>query len=426
MNNDINSDVKEYIKNNNIFIDTGDSFDVWLSVGVNGITSFGKPNAIANIKKEKHIDSIQYGGEVMYEATYTFDSKGRRNTTNIKHKKTKKAIFFGDSILFGEGLNDNKTFPYYYQYFNPEYKPYNYGFPGHGPGQMLLQIQSDEFKKEFKDTEGEVFFVFRDDAIKNITGKVFWKNGYPKFKKVDNKLTHIGFFDDTPYDDIYLPSEFTDEDYSLTVDVFSEIKSELKKISSTLNFTVIILPLTFSNFKIHRLLNEANINVCNLFHVDTESYLGDATRFLDGAPTKFMNKFLNQRMYYYKTNNIDTEPIISFDEINTLDDVYKKIKTHSFLMSPMNDFPRDDAGVVIEMILNQYNGSVEVDYEELISLSEEFFNKKKKALYFLNENKNGELNELFKELDSFLYDMFKKEYIEFKKIYEPSEYIIDE
>lgn len=423
---DLNIETKEFIKKNNIFVDEGDSYDVWLSKGPNNISSFGKPNSVANIKKVKHESSLTYAGEIMYEATYTFDDLGRRNTRHIDSEKTKKAIFFGDSILFGEGLNDNKTFPYYFEYFNQEYESYNYGFPGHGPGQMLLHIQSDEFFKEFNNSEGDVFFLFRDDAIKNSVGKVSWNEGYPKFEIQNEEIVQVGFFNNEPGEESYLPSEFTNDDYNITVKIFEKCKNELKKISDKLNFSVIIVPLSFSNFKIHSMLTEKNINVFNLFHVDTESYLGDATRFLDGAPTKFTNKFLNQRMYYYKISNIDTTPIIPFNEFLQYDELLRRIKTHSFLMSPMNDFPEDDAGVVISMILRQYKGNQKIDEFNLMELSKDYFYKKKKALYYLDNNKDLELRELFKDLEPYLFDMFKKEYIDFKKMFNPNEYIIDE
>jgi len=421
---DLNIETKEFIKKNNIFID---EFDVgWVGSGVNGISTFGKPNIKSNHKKIKGENSLTYSGEVMYEATYTFDKLGRRNTTHIEHNKTKKSIFFGDSILFGEGLNDNKTFPHYFEYFNPEYESFNYGFPGHGPGHMLLQIQSDEFKKEFKDKSGDVFFLFRDDAIKNACGKVNWNEGFPKYKILNNELHQVGFFKDEPGEDSYLPSEFTDDDFKITVEIFKKCKEELKKISNKLNFSVIIVPLSFSNFKLHPMLIRNNIDVCNLYNVDVESYLGDASRFLDGGPTKFMNKFLNQRMNYYKKMNISTEPLVPFDTFDSISELENRVKVHSFLMAPMNDFPADDAGVLIAMILEKYIGTKEVDEENLMKISEIYFNKKKECLRLLKNNKLSDIKDLFGEFDSLLYDMFEKEYIEYRKIYNRNEYIIDE
>ena len=423
----INLIVKDYIKKNNMFVDVGDDSNIWLSSGVNGISSFGNPNSTANIKKVKHDDSLTYAGEVMYEATYTFDEMGRRNTTNIEYPKSKIGIFFGDVICFGEGLNDNKTFPYYFQYFNPEYKCYNYGFPGHGLGQMLLQIESDEFKKEFSDKEGDIIFLYRDDAIKNSCGKVSWNENFPKYKMVENKLTHVGFFtSDEVGEESYLPSEFTDEDYELSLNILLECKKKLKLVSDKLKLSVVIVPLSFSHFKIHSLLNDNNIDVVNLFYTDYESYLGDASKFLDGGHTKFTNKFLNQRLKFYKDNNIKAEPFIKTNKFSNKDEVYKRVSLHSFFMPPMNDFPLDDAGVHISMVLDQYEGKEKIDENRLVELSEKVFYKKKKALELLNHNKLDDIKLLLNDIDSTLYEIFKQEYIDFQKIYDKNEYIIDE
>ena len=66
-------------------------------------------------------------------------------------KKNKVGIFFGDSMCFGEGLNDNETIPYYFEKSNIDYRSINYGFMGHGPSHMLYTINTPKFKKEFKD-----------------------------------------------------------------------------------------------------------------------------------------------------------------------------------------------------------------------------------------------------------------------------------
>ena len=95
-------------------------------------------------------------------------------------------------------------------------------------------------------------------------------------------------------------------------------------------------------------------------------------------------------------------------------------------MAPMNDFPADDAGVLIAMILEKYIGTKEVDEENLMKISEIYFNKKKECLRLLKNNKLSDIKDLFGEFDSLLYDMFEKEYIEYRKIYNRNEYIIDE
>ena len=72
--------------------------------------------------------------ETIYDATYTIDSDHSR-LTPIGSKSSKPGIavnFFGGSFMFGEGLNDDQTIPYFFTRFVPGAMVKNYGFHGHG------------------------------------------------------------------------------------------------------------------------------------------------------------------------------------------------------------------------------------------------------------------------------------------------------
>ena len=70
--------------------------------------------------------------KMVYDVTYTIDVNQRRVTpTDSKLSKYKGKInVFGGSWVFGEGLNDNETLPYYLQKSFPDYKVTNFGFHG--------------------------------------------------------------------------------------------------------------------------------------------------------------------------------------------------------------------------------------------------------------------------------------------------------
>ena len=72
--------------------------------------------------------------ETIYDATYTIDSDHSRFAP-IDSKSSKPGIavnFFGGSFMFGEGLNDDQTIPYFFTRFVPGATVKNYGFHGHG------------------------------------------------------------------------------------------------------------------------------------------------------------------------------------------------------------------------------------------------------------------------------------------------------
>jgi len=72
--------------------------------------------------------------ETIYDVTYTIESDhSRLAPTDAKSSKPGIAVnFFGGSFMFGEGLNDDQTIPYFFTRFVPGATVKNYGFHGHG------------------------------------------------------------------------------------------------------------------------------------------------------------------------------------------------------------------------------------------------------------------------------------------------------
>ena len=379
--NNLDKETADFIAKNNIFVEVGDPFQKYILSSLPGIETFGKPDAVAKVKKIKGKNSLMFKNELVYEAKYTFDNIGRRNTTEVNFSgKDKVGIFFGDSMCFGEGLNDNETIPYYFEKSNIDYRSINYGFMGHGPSHMLFTINTSEFKKEFENKKGKVFFIYRDDAVKISAGKVPWSKGHPKYKLIDDKLVFQGQYENYINNDIYLPSKYSKDDYKLTTEIFLEAKKTIKSISTNLELEVIILPLSFSNFYIYPLLSDKGIKVINLYHLDLEKLTNIKSRFLDGIHTKYSNeiivKFLNEK--YSK--------IHSHKEYSNLDELKERLTLESSLMPSMLDFPIDDAGVIISNMLKHYKGNEVIDYKELITYLE---NLHKEKIKNISTNKVG-------------------------------------
>jgi len=118
-----------------------------------------RPGEWTSKKNIKNIPS-----KMVYDVTYNIDNNQRRITptdSKLSKKPGKKGVsepknnkpqnqkyegninVFGGSWVFGEGLNDNETLPYYLQKIFPDYKVTNFGFHGWGPHNALYLLENN-------------------------------------------------------------------------------------------------------------------------------------------------------------------------------------------------------------------------------------------------------------------------------------------
>lgn len=100
------------------------------------------PNFKANAKK-------MHGKKLVYDVKYTIESNGLRKSPPFNGGENAPCIlFFGGSVTFGEGVNDNEAMPYRVGIkTGGKYRIYNFGFHGYGPHQMLSAIEHGLVKK---------------------------------------------------------------------------------------------------------------------------------------------------------------------------------------------------------------------------------------------------------------------------------------
>lgn len=159
-----------------------------------------KPDMISNASKLRD-------GKVMYkDVRYTFDQKGRRVSLTDKDKPSKHALFFGGSFTFGVGVPDSQTLPSYFQLLsNHEYKAYNYGGGGFGPGEMLIQLGRDKFFEDINLSTGIAVYSF-------ISGHLTRSTPYKiHYFTVSGKVAPI-FLSDDSNDQLLGPVKYSDID----------------------------------------------------------------------------------------------------------------------------------------------------------------------------------------------------------------------
>ena len=116
-------------------------------------------------------DKVELGGQLLYQGTYTTDAYHRR-VTPIDHPEQRHNffLFFGCSMTFGLGVNDDETMPFYVAQYASRFRPYNYGVAGYGPHHMLAQLQRGNLTKEINEKHGIAVYTFIDHHIKRVLG----------------------------------------------------------------------------------------------------------------------------------------------------------------------------------------------------------------------------------------------------------------
>ena len=145
-------------------------------------------------------DTLDLGGKRLYQGTATTDAYHRR-VTPIAHLERRRnfLLFFGCSMTFGLGVNDDETMPFYVAHYASHYRSYNYGVSGYGPQHTLAQLQSRDLSHEIQEHHGIAIYTFIDHHIDRAIGTMRVHNawaGHAPFYTLDahDRLVRKGDF----------------------------------------------------------------------------------------------------------------------------------------------------------------------------------------------------------------------------------------
>ncbi|UCH13767.1 MAG: hypothetical protein JSV22_11745 [Bacteroidales bacterium] len=243
-----------------------------------------KPSSVVSSVKTADLDTI-------YNVLYTTDELSRRVSTPVNEDSLKYyAIFFGGSITFGEGVNDDETFASRFNQFHPDYQPYNYAFCGYGPNQMLAKLQEDDIKEEIKYDSGICLYVYIDEHVKRASGalsvvrdwakntphytydksgKLVRKGSFQNGRKMKTSLLRIiGSSNIMKYFNVDFPGKLKPKHYQLTADIFKYSFAAYKEKFSNDEFYVVIFP--GSENEIINYLKDTGIKVIDLSDLYTK------------------------------------------------------------------------------------------------------------------------------------------------------------
>lgn len=232
------------------------------------------------------------GNDTVFNAQYSIDSLYRRITPGFDAQRKKHALFFGCSIAFGEGLNDDQTLPYQFQACSQEHNAYNYAYSGYGTNQMLARLQFRDLSKQVEEKDGVAFYIFFWDHIYRTIGSMSrytdWLHAAPNYelengRPVRNGSFKTGRWSSWWYERIYqlgtvryfgidFPLRLNDGHYELLCAIIEESKREYQKQFGNAEFYVVLYPSylpeqdEFDFHKFKRMLKDRSIRYIDMFH----------------------------------------------------------------------------------------------------------------------------------------------------------------
>lgn len=120
-------------------------------------------------------------GRLLADVTYRIDAKSLREIPASVQGRPHKAAFFGCSFMFGHGVENDQTLPYYFvEEAGRTYEGYNFAGEGWGPHQMLREIETG-FVRQVAGAPDLAIYEAIPDHLRRVAGRAPWEDG-PKYE----------------------------------------------------------------------------------------------------------------------------------------------------------------------------------------------------------------------------------------------------
>lgn len=210
--------------------------------------------------------SLTVDGRTIFDVAYTLDDSYRRLTPGSSADTSDRAIlFFGGSFTFGEGVADDETLPSVVARRAPGWHIMNAAFPGHGPAQMLSQLQDESVLHNFEGKTLKLVFVFVPGHVRRAIGSMRvvtgWARHFPYYALEDGgpALAYRGTFTSgrpwrarlysvlskeaiLKYYDVDIPVGIGDHHIAFVARMMAESRAIFEKRFKTDDFYVVIYP----------------------------------------------------------------------------------------------------------------------------------------------------------------------------------------
>ncbi|MDD4974864.1 MAG: SGNH/GDSL hydrolase family protein [Bacteriovorax sp.] len=265
-----------------------------------------KPNV-----KSTSIARTKTSGAIIYKVNVTTDSFGRRYTP-VSAASDSNILFFGDSFTFGEGVNDNETFPYHVSIRRPKSAVYNLGVPGLGLNDLLFDLEFGNAKKyaDIPKRKSISVYTYMNDHLVRFFCSVecYRERGQWLLKKArfDRKLYYQGTFSEANSTEAYVykllaksqllaylninwPMIFTNEHFDTFARAVRKVKNLTREKFGSEKFYFVFYPRNTSLIYAKKLipyLKKYNIDYLVYEDIDYDGIVNDVESIpLDRHPT---------------------------------------------------------------------------------------------------------------------------------------------
>jgi hypothetical protein len=138
-----------------------------------GWGDFPMPNAVTQF-------SEFLGGRLIARVNYRIDANGLREIPAAVQGRPYKVAFFGCSFMFGHGVREDQTVPYYFlREARGTFEGFNFAGEGWGPHQMLREVETG-FVRRVAGAPDLAIYEAIPDHLRRVAGRAPWERG-PKY-----------------------------------------------------------------------------------------------------------------------------------------------------------------------------------------------------------------------------------------------------
>ena len=116
-------------------------------------------------------------GSLIADVSYGIDGHGLREIPAAVQGRPYKVAFFGCSFMFGHGVEDDQTLPYYFvREASGTFEGFNFAGEGWGPHQMLREIETGFVQKVAGRLDLAIYEAI-PDHLRRVDGRAPWESG---------------------------------------------------------------------------------------------------------------------------------------------------------------------------------------------------------------------------------------------------------
>jgi len=148
-------------------------------------------------KAKTAVSEKYYKDELIYSVRYTIDEAGLRISPAAVEPELGCVLFFGGSVTFGEGVEDDQAMPYQVGVLTGKrYRIYNFAFHGYGPHQMLAAFEGGRVDEIINCRPTHVVYQAIIPHVERAAGLTSWDKHGPRYVAGADGVRLAGRFDD--------------------------------------------------------------------------------------------------------------------------------------------------------------------------------------------------------------------------------------